>query len=140
MTDSPEILPAVELTPDEVASFSTQIQDGIRVGEEFLGKRQRWILIGVASKQDAELIRATAIMVRRIAGQRRKRLTERNVEELVDLYLQGEERANVDLELEQDNAELRSQYLREVPTYSASDIRKLLYGSELSNPSEPASR
>ncbi|MDE2914162.1 MAG: hypothetical protein OXL68_14695 [Paracoccaceae bacterium] len=140
MADSPEILPAVELTPNEVASFSTRIQDGSRVGEEFLGKRQRWILIGVASKRDAELIRTTAIKVRRISGQRRKRLTERNVEALVDLYLRGKERADVDLELEQDNAELRAQYLREVPTYSATDIHKLMYGSELSNPSEPASR
>ena len=83
---------------------------------------------------------ATATMAGRIVEQRRKELTERDIEALVDLYLRGEERADVDRELEQDNAELRAQYLREVPTYTAADIHEFMHGSLLSNPSEPASR
>ena len=83
---------------------------------------------------------ATATMAGRIVEQRRKELTEREIEALVDLYLRGEERADVDRELEQDNAELRAQYLREVPTYTAADIHEFMHGSLLSNPSEPASR
>ena len=79
-------------------------------------------------------------MARRIVGQRRKEMTERNIEALVDLYLEGEERADVDRELEQDNAELRARYLREVPTYTAVDIHELMHGSKLSNLSESASR
>ena len=85
-------------------------------------------------------MRATATMEGRIVGQRRKQLTERNIEALVDLNLQGEERADVDQELEQDNAELRAQYLREVPAFTAAEIHKLMHGSLLNNPSEPASR
>lgn len=83
---------------------------------------------------------ATATMARRIVGQRRKELTERSIEALVDLYLGGEDHAAVDRELEQENAELRARYLREVPTYTAADIHELMHGSQLRNPSEPASR
>ena len=85
-------------------------------------------------------IRAAATMAGRIVEQRRSEMTESNIEALADLYLQGEERARVDRELEQDNAELRARYVREVPTYSATDIHKLMHGSQLRNPSEPASR
>ena len=50
------------------------------------------------------------------------------------------QRADVDRELEQDNAELRARYLQEVPTHTAADIHELMHGSKLSNSSEPASR
>lgn len=83
---------------------------------------------------------ATTTMAGRILGERRKELTERNIEVLVDLYLQGEAQADVDRELEQDNAELRAQYLREVPTFTAAEIHEFMHGSMLRNPSEPASR
>ena len=85
-------------------------------------------------------MRAAATMAGRIVGQRRVELTERNIEALVDLYLQGEERADVDREIELDNARLRAEYLSEVPTFTAVDIHKLMHSSLLSNPSEPASR
>ena len=140
MAELPQALPAVELTPDEVERFSTSLGEKIKAAEGSRSGRQRWILIGAGSRRDAAVIRATATMVRRIVGQRRKEMTERNIEALVDLYLEGEERADVDRELEQDNAELRARYLREVPTYTAADIHELMHGSKLSNPSEPASR
>lgn len=79
-------------------------------------------------------------MAGRILGHRRKELSERNIETLVGLYLQGKERADVDRELEQDNSELRAQCLSEVPTHTAADIHELMRGSQLRNPSEPASR
>ena len=140
MAELPEAPPAVELTPDEVERFSGRLGEKIKAAEGSRGGRQRWILIGAGSGRDAAVIRATATMARRIVGQRRKEMTERNIEVLVDLYLEGEERADVDRELEQDNAELRARYLREVPTYTAADIHELMHGSKLSNPSEPASR
>ena len=55
-------------------------------------------------------------------GSAARELTERNIEVLVDLYLDGDDHAAVDRELEQENAELRARYLREVPTYTAADI------------------
>ena len=143
MAEFLETTTAVELTPDEVEGFSARLREKIRTSIGLRSKqqqRQRWILIGAASKQEAAVMRATATMAGRILGQRRMELTERNIEALVDLYLQGTERADVDQDLEQDNAELRAQYLREVPTFTAANIHKLMHGSLLKNPSEPASR
>ena len=140
MAEVPETLPVVELTTDEVERLSSRLQEEAKGTNRSQGKQQRWILIGAGSPREAAVIRTTATMARRIVGQRRKEITERNVEALVDLYLEGEERADVDGEIEQDNAELRARYLLEVPTYTAAEIHELMHGSQLRNPSEPASR
>ena len=140
MAELPEATPSVELTADEVEQFSSRLREKINAVGGPPGKLRRWVLIGAGSRPEAAAIRATVTMAGRIIALRRREMTERNIEALVDLYLQGEERADVDRELEQDNAELRACYLREVPTYTAADIHKLMHGSQLSNPSEPASR
>ena len=140
MAELPEATSSVELTADEVEQFSSRLREKIKAVGGPPGKLRRWVLIGAGSGPEAAAIRATVTMAGRIVALRRREMTERNIEALVDLYLQGEERADVDRELEQDNAELRACYLREVPTYTAADIHKLMHGSQLSNPSEPASR
>ncbi|MXY63894.1 MAG: hypothetical protein F4Y85_01505 [Gammaproteobacteria bacterium] len=140
MTGQPETTPAIELTPDEVERLPARLRKKIKARRKPLGKRGRWVLIGAASRQEAAAMCATTTMAGRILGERRKELTERNIEVLVDLYLQGEAQADVDRELEQDNAELRAQYLREVPTFTAAEIHEFMHGSMLRNPSEPASR
>ena len=140
MAELPEATSSVELTADEVEQFSSGLREKIKAVGGPPGKLRRWVLIGAGSRPEAAAIRATVTMAGRIVALRRREMTERNIEALVDLYLQGEERADVDRELEQDNAELRACYLREVPTYTAADIHKLMHGSQLSNPSEPASR
>ena len=140
MTGQPETTPAIELTPDEVERLPARLRKKIKARRKPRGKRGRWVLIGAASRQEAAAMCATATMAGRILGERRKELTERNIEVLVDLYLQGEAQADVDRELEQDNAELRAQYLREVPTFTAAEIHEFMHGSMLRNPSEPASR
>ena len=104
MAELLEAPPAVELTPDEVERFSRRLREKIKAAGRPQGELQRWILIGAGSRREAAVIRTTATMARRIVGQRRKEITERNIEALVDLYLEGEERADVDRELEQDNA------------------------------------
>ena len=140
MAGLPETLPVVELTADEVERLSSRLEKDTKEAKQSHGKQQRWILIRAGSPREAAVIRTTARMARRIVGQRRKEITERNVEALVDLYLEGEKRAEVDGDLEQDNAELRARYLLEVPTYTAAKIHELMHGSQLRNPSEPASR
>lgn len=143
MIGPPETTPVIVLTPDEVKSLSIRLQEKIKEQEYPRGRQrqsQRWVLIGASSKQEAVAMCVTATMAGRILGERRKELTERNIEVLVDLYLQGEAQADVDRELEQDNAELRAQYLREVPTFTAAEIHEFMHGSMLRNPSEPASR
>ena len=66
-------------------------------------------------------------------------MTESRIEVLVDLYLEGQALAEVDEYLEQDNAELRAQYLQEVPCFSATEIRAMLPNPP-KNTSEPTSR
>ena len=140
MPNLPEPAPAIELTQDEVATFPSHLKAKIKESVGSRGALQRWVLIGAESGRDAEIIRATATSAGRIVGPRRRKLTERKIEALVDLYLAREEHAAVDGKLEEDNAELRRRYLLEVPTYSAADIHELMRGSQLRNPSEPASR
>lgn len=143
MTELSQAFPAIELTPNEIGRFPARLREKIEVRNEPPDKQhrlQRWTLSSAASRQETEVMCATATMARRIAGRRRKKLTERNIEALVDLYLDGKDHAAVDRELEQENAELHARYFREVPTYTAADIHELMHGSQLRNPSEPASR
>ena len=139
MAELAEAPMAIELTPDEVERISTRLRRKINA-ENLRGKQQQWILIGVESKREAEVIHATAKMAGRIISQHRREITERNIEALVRIYLQGEPRAEIDRKLELDNAELRARYLREVPTCTAAEIHEFPHGLRPSNPSEPASR
>ena len=140
MAEVQETAAAVELTAKDLERFPARLLKMIGGSENRRGSQQRWILVGTDSTQNAAIMRATVTMAGRMLEQRRRELTERNIETLLDLCLQGEERADIDRDLEQDNAELRARYLREVPTYTATDIHGLLHGSRLRNPSEPASR
>ena len=140
MADLPEAPPAVELTSDEVDRFESRLREKIKAAKGPRGKQRRWILIGAGSRREAAVIRATATMAGRIVEQRRREMTERNIEALVDQYLERHERVDIDWELEQDNAELRRRYRLEVPTYTAAEIHERINGSQLRNPSEPATR
>ena len=139
MAELAEAPAAIELKPDEIKRVPDRLQRKIKA-ENQRGELMRWILIGVESKREAEVIQTTMKIARRIIRQQRKDVTEQHIEALVRIYLQGEPRAEFDRELEQDNAELRARFLREVPTCSAAEIREFQHGSQLSNPSEPASR
>ncbi len=146
MAEVPETAAAVELTPEDVEGFPAPLLakiggSGTPPGTQQQRQRiQRWILVGAGSSQDAEVMCKTLTIVKRTVARRRREFTERNIEALLDLFLQDEERADVDRELELDNAELRARYVREVPTYTAGDIHELMHGARLRNPSEPASR
>ncbi len=143
MAEVPEATAAVELTSEEVERFPAQLLEKLGGRTNPPGARQRWqrwILVGAGSRRDAAVMRKAVTMAGRMLVRRRREFTERNIEALLDLFLQDEERADIDRELELDNAELRAQYLREVPTYTAADIHELLHGSRSRNASEPASR
>ena len=140
MTEVPETAAAMELTTEDLERNPAQLLKMIGGSGNQRGSQQRWILVGTGSRRNAAILRATVNMAGRMLDQRRRELTERNIEALLDLFLQGEERADIDRELEQDNAELRARYLREVPTCTAAEIHDFLHGLRLRNPSEPASR
>lgn len=71
--------------------------------------------------------------------QRRRVLTEENIAALLEIYLDREGIAEVDEEIELDNAELRAIYLKKNITYDSAQIHRNS-GLNSSNASEPASR
>ena len=68
-----------------------------------------------------------------------KALSEKRIDAMVEDLLKDEEYADVDLEIERDNAELRATYLRTTKLYTAKDIREQV-AKKPKNPSEPSSR
>ena len=74
-----------------------------------------------------------------IAEERRTQLTEANIEKILDVILADAPRPRIDIELDIDNARLRSQYLRETHLLTAKEVRDAS-GLRSRNKSEPASR
>ena len=140
MAELAEFVPAVDLTPDEFEGLPSQVREKIKATEGPGGIPEQWLLIGARSRWQRVVMRRVLETVGRIAEHRREAMTERHIETLVDLYLEGEERADVDREIERDNAELRARYLLETKTWTAADIHEHMHGGQLVNPSEPASR
>ena len=131
---------AIELTLDEVERVSDRVHRKISAAKNRSGELQRWVLIGVESKREAEVNQSTANLARWFIRQQLKEVTERHIEALVDIYLQGEERASIDWKIELANVKLRIDYLREVRTCTAAEIHEFPHGLRPNNPSQPASR
>jgi hypothetical protein len=149
MAEELEALAAVELTLEDAERFLAPVLEkiggrrtppGTREQWQQMVRLQQWLVVGARSKRDAEVMRKMVTIMKRMSGQRRREFTERNIEVLLELLLQDEERASVERELELDNAMLRARYVREVPAYTAADIHELMPGARSRNPSEPASR
>ncbi len=70
---------------------------------------------------------------------RKQALSEDNISKLVDIVLNDSERANVELDLEMDNAQLRADYLKSEKLLTSAQVRQRS-GLSLKNKSEPASR
>lgn len=141
MTAQQQALPTLDLTADEIAKLPVALREKIKAALGADAKEpKRWVLIGAETAKQATIMRKTVKTVGQIAKQRRAAMSEDNIAKLVDLYLEGEERAEVDDEIELDNAELRATYLLETKSYTASDIRARSTKAKPKNPSEPASR
>lgn len=137
----PHTLPTLDLSAAEIAKLPAALREKIKAALGDDGKEpKRWVLVGADSAKQATIMRKTVKTVGQIARQRRQALSEDHIERLVDLYLEGEERASVDDDIELDNAELRAHYLRETACYTAADIRSRSPTTKPKNPSEPASR
>lgn len=140
MTSQHDTLPTLDLTEAEIAKLPPALRAKIKAA---VGKQgplpRRWVLVGARTAKQAAIMRKTVKTVGQIAMHRRLALTEKNIEQLVDLYLEGEERAEVDEEIELDNAELRAVYLRQVPCLTSQHIHDRA-PRKPKNPSEPASR
>lgn len=86
------------------------------------------------------LVQRVLAVISETGDETRRALSEERIGRLMSFYLNDEPLAQVDIDLERDNAALRADYLRTVPTYTASDIRALQTGSLPRNLSDPAAR
>lgn len=95
------------------------------------------VVVSGADRPDVDpavIERVTESVLRVAAGRR-----DRALDTLVDFYLEGAGRAGIEQRLIDENARLRADFLRDIPTLTAQDVRRLVGGTGR-NPSEPASR
>ena len=132
----PETLSLIDLTPEDIARLPADLRE--RMGAAGTAS-DAWLLVGEGPEGFAELVERTVGTLPALAAERGIRLTEANIEKLLDVLLSGVPRARVETGLDIDNARLRADYLRETPLLAAADIRAAS-GLAPRNRSEPASR
>lgn len=98
------------------------------------------VLIASHSLDEAEVVAKVARTAASIIRTRHVAMAENRIKALVDFYLEGQPLAQIDEDLERDNAQLRAQYLQHVPCLSAAEIRDQQDTTPPRNTSEPASR
>ncbi|MDE0172118.1 MAG: hypothetical protein OYH76_17235 [Defluviicoccus sp.] len=132
----PETLSLIGLTPEDIARLPADLRE--RMGAAGTAS-DTWLLVGEGPEGFAELVERTVGTLPALAAERGIRLTEANIEKMLDVLLSGVPRARVETGLDIDNARLRADYLRETPLLAAADIRAAS-GLAPRNRSEPASR
>ena len=136
----PETLSLIDLTPDEIASLPAGLRERIgAAGCAADDASDAWLLVGDAPEGFGDLVERAVGALHSLAAERGLRLTESNIEKLLDVLLGGAPRAPVETALDIDNARLRAGYLRETPLLTAAEIRAAS-GLAPRNRSEPASR
>ncbi len=133
-------LSLIDLTPDDIAKLPAGLHERIDKSPAAKGPGSgAWLLVGGKSEELTRLIERTVETLPSFAAARGLRLTEANIEKILDIILADAPRAAVETALEIDNARLRSDYLRETPTLTAGEVRAVS-GLNPRNKSEPASR
>lgn len=140
MTAPREKLSAVALSLDDIEKFPNAIRRKITEDDAPQLPARKWFMLGAQSVSDVKLVTRIVRILGDLRAAKRQKISEETIEKLVDIYLEGEERAPSDIDLERDNAALRARYLKITPTYSASDIRSFQTGDPPKNPSDPAAR
>lgn len=135
-----ETLSLIDLTPDDVAGLPARLRKEIGGSLSATDTPPGvWLLVGGATEGLAQLVERAVEALPPIAAGRNARLTEANIEKILDVILSDAPRARVEAQLDVDNAKLRSEYLRETPLLSGAEVRAAS-GLHPRNKSEPASR
>ena len=133
-------LSLIDLTPDDIAALPARLRKKINETDSSTNAASgSWFLVGEATQGLAQLIERTVEMLPPIAAQRSARLTDANIEKILDVMLSDAPRARIETELGIDNARLRAGYLQETPLLTAAEVRAAS-GLQPRNKSEPASR
>ena len=130
----------IHLTPDDLAELPVRVRQKISAA---FGSTDAvpggWFLAGGATEGLAQLLKRAVDMFPAIAAKRSARLTEADIEKMLDVMLAEAPRAPVETDLEIDNARLRAEYLQETPLLTGAQVRAAS-GLKPRNKSEPASR
>lgn len=133
-------LSLIDLKPDDIkklpASLRKRIAAKVVPTEEIPGG---WFIVGNAPEELAQLIERAVEMLPPVTARRRARLTDANIEKILEVFLSDRPRAPVDTDLDIDNAKLRAEYLQETRLLTAAQVRAAS-GLKPRNNSEPASR
>jgi len=141
VTASKEIPATVELKSGEYEKLPVEIQDLLEENSEGKAADLKWVLFGTNTIADHKVItRVANAYLSMDTSKIRAQLREERINKLLNFYLEGETRAEVELELERDNALLRANYLKITESYTAMQIRSFQSGEPPKNPSDPAAR
>ncbi|MDE0332435.1 MAG: hypothetical protein OXL41_11255 [Nitrospinae bacterium] len=135
-----ERLSLIDLTPDDIELLPDKLRRWL--GDSSPSKDSpfcAWLLVGERAEGRAELLERALEVLPSLAAERRSRLSEANIEKILDVILSDAPRHRVENELEIDNARLRSRYLQETPLLTGAEVRAAS-GLNPRNKSEPASR
>ena len=136
----PETLSLIDLTPEDIANLPAGLHEKVGESLRMTGTAPgAWLLVGDKSEGLTQLIERAVETLPSFAATRGLRLTEANIEKLLDIILSDVPRPAVETALEIENAILRSRYLRDTPHLTAAQVRAAS-GLEPRNRSEPASR
>ena len=128
------------LTPVEVAKLPVSIRRKMkRAFEPTDSASGEWMLVGASSTQIADMMNYVLDKLVPLTSVHAEALQERNIEKLLEIIAENLPRAQVESDLEFDNAKLRAEYLSEVPVMTAAKVREKS-GLNPRNKSEPASR
>ena len=135
-----EALSLIDLTPGEIerlpASLRRKIGGSSRSEDPLPGA---WLLVGERAEGRVELLERALEVLPSLAAERGSRLSEANIEKILDVILSDAPRPRVENELEIDNARLRSRYLQQTSLLTGAEVRAAS-GLNPRNKSEPASR
>jgi len=133
-------LSLIDLTPEEVERLPASLRRRIGGSSRSKGSPPgAWLLVGERAEGRAELLERALEVLPSLAAERGSRLSEANIEKILDVILSDAPRPRVENELEIDNARLRSRYFQETLLLTGAEVRAAS-GLKPRNKSEPASR
>ncbi len=135
-----EILSQIHLTPAETAGLPAPIRRKIEAAFGPIDKANGdWRLVGSRSEPVAALVDKALMRLPAIATVHAEMIRKRNIDKLLEIIAADMPHADVDANLELENAEMRAEYLGETRLLTAVQVREQS-GLEPRNKSEPASR
>ena len=140
MTTSGQDPIAYDLTEDDLRTLPASLKKKVRDETGSATFLTHTLLLSLGSVANVQIAKRVVKLVADMAAEKRRKITDDQISRLVEVLLEGENRPEVDLDLQRDNAALRADYIRQTPCYTATEIRSYQVGNLPKNPSDPAAR